>query len=722
MIEQRTSGSESAHVFTRRSLLAASGALVVAVHLPQALGSAHAIAAKPFSPNAYVRVGNDGIVTIVVALVEMGQGSFTAIPMLIAEELEVDLSKVRVEQAPADEKRYGHPLYGLQVTGGSASIQAAWKGLRQAGATAKAMLVTAAAQRWQVPPAQCRAENGRVRHDLSGRTLDYGALVSHAAALPVPADAPLKDPSAFQLVGTAAPRLDTPSKVNGTAVFGIDVKRPGMKIAAIANCPFIGGRLRSVDSDKAKAVSGVRAVLRTDHAVAVVADHYGAAKKGLALLEIRWDEGPNKAFSSKVWGEQLGEAIKGKGIEAVNAGDTGNALRNAVRRVDATYEAPPLAHAAMEPLNCTVHVRKDGCDVWVGIQAPARAQALVAKIVGLPAEKVVVHNHLIGGGFGRKLDADHVETAAMLARQVAYPLKLVFSREEDMQHDAYRPYFRDELSAALDDKGRMVGFQHRFAGSAVIARYAPVWLNKGLDTDAVHTAESPYAMSHKRVEFVRHEPPAGLMTGNWRGVGPTHHAFVNECFVDELAVLAKTDPIAYRAQMLGSNPRSLAVLTLAAQKAGWGPTAAPGKGRGVALVDAWGSHAALVSDVTIGDDGSVKVDRMVCVVDCGLAVNPDGVEAQMQGGMVFGLTAVLYGTLTVEGGRIVQSNFHDYAPLRMAEMPQIEVHRIASTEAPGGVGEIGTAVVAPSILNAIAAASGKRFRTYPVSADQLKTV
>jgi isoquinoline 1-oxidoreductase beta subunit len=721
MTEQLLAPSSTAPALTRRRMLLTSSALLVAVHIPPLSGEAQAATAKPFSPNAYVRVDSDGIVTIVVALVEMGQGTLTAIPMLIAEELEVDLSKVRIEQAPADEKRYGHPLYGLQITGGSASIQAAWKGLRQAGATAKAMLVSAASLTWRVSVAECSAENGTVKHMPTGRTLSYGALASRASRLPVPKDVPLKDPSAFRLVGTNAPRLDTPSKVNGKAVFGIDVELPNMKIAAIANCPFFGGTFRSMESGKAKAVSGVRAILVTDTAVAVVADHYGAAKKALALLDIRWDEGPNKNFSSKVWGEQLAEAIKGKGLEAVNEGNVAQALSTAARRMDATFEAPPLAHAALEPLNCTIHVRRNACDVWVGTQAPARAQSMVAKVLGLPPEKVVIHNHLIGGGFGRKLDTDYVETAAKLAKQVRYPLKVVFSREEDMQHDAYRPYFRDELSAALDGQGRMVGFQHRIAGSAVVARYAPVWLNKGLDTDAVHTAETPYQIPHKRVEFVRHEPPAGLMTGNWRGVGPTHHAFVNECFVDELAAMAKIDPVAYREHMLASNPRALAVLKLAAQKANWGAAPGPRKGRGLALVDAWGSYAALISDITIGSDGTVKVDRMVCALDCGLAINPDGVEAQMQGGLVFGLTAALYGTLTIEGGRVQQSNFHDYQPLRLAETPQIEIHRIPSTEAPGGVGEIGTAVVAPSIVNAIGAASGKRFRTYPVPSDQLKT-
>lgn len=710
---------------SRRRIIAASGAgaLVLSFHLPDAKGAAPA-AAKTFAPNAYVRIGADDSVTIVVALVEMGQGTFTSVPMLIAEELEIDLAKVRLEQAPADEKRYGHPVYGLQVTGGSGSMPAGWSVLRQTGATAKAMLLTAAAQTWQVPVAECRAENGSVRHGPSGRSLRYGQLAAKAAMLPVPGpkDAPLKDPASFRLVGTSAHRLDTPSKVNGTAVFGIDVKLKDMKVAAIANCPVIGGRFVSVDDRKAKQVAGVRRVLSCDTAVAVVADHQGAAKKGLAALDILWDDGPSASFSSQLWGEQLAAALKGKGLVAVNDGDVVRASAGAARRLDAVYEVPPLAHAAMEPLNCTLHVRKNSCDVWLGTQAPARVQSLVAAVLGMKPAQVTVHNHLVGGGFGRKLDADYVVTAAKLARQVNFPLKVVFSREEDIQHDAYKPYFRDEMSAALDAQGALISFSHRTAGSSVIGRYAPVWVSNGLDGDAVEMAGSSYDIPNKYVEWVRHEPPAGLLTGNWRGVGPTHHVFVVESFIDELAALAQMDPVAYRERMLGKNPRGLAVLKRATQQAGWSAAKpAAGKGRGVCLAEAFGGYAALVTDVTVTADGSMTVDRMVCAVDCGLPINPDGVEAQIQGGLLYGLTAVLYGTLTFERGRVLQSNFHDHPPLRINEAPKIEVHVMESAQPPVGVGEIGTAVVAASVLNAVYAATGKRLRTFPIGAEQLKT-
>jgi CO/xanthine dehydrogenase Mo-binding subunit len=709
---------------SRRSFLARSsavaGSLVVAFHLPVRAASPTSQGGV-FSPNAYLRIGADDSVTIVVALVEMGQGTFTSIPMLIAEELEVELSKVKVEQAPADEKTYGHPLYVLQITGGSAAVQAGWAKLRQVGATAKLMLLTAAAQEWHVPVSECRAENGSVKHAPSGRLLRYGQLVDRASKLPVPKEAPLKNPSEFRLVGTPAPRLDVPAKVDGSALFGIDARVPGMKVAAIALCPVIGGRVASVDDAKTRTVSGVRQVLVADSAVAVVADHYGAAKKGLQALTVKWNEGPSAGFSSKLWHEQLAAALKQKGVVDVNEGSFAKANAAAARRHRALYVSPPLAHSALEPLHCTIHVRKDGCDVWLGTQAPARVQSFVAQVLGMAPEKVAVHNYFLGGGFGRRLDADYVIPVAQLARQVDYPLKVVFSREEDIQHDAYRPYFLDEMAAALDAKGALIGFSHRFAGSAVITRYAPMWLQNGRDSDAVHTAETPYHVPNKYVEFIRHEPPAGLLTGNWRGVGPTHHSFPNECFIDELAFLAKADPVAYRMQMLAHNPRLLAMVKLAAAKSGWGTPLPSRRGRGISLMDSWSCYAALVTEVTVGNDGGIKIDRMVCAVDCGIAVNPDGVDAQLQGAIVYGLTAALYGNITFERGRVMQSNYHDYQPLRMHEMPPIEVHLQKSNEPPGGMGELGTSLAIPSLMNAIHAATGKRFRTYPVPASELRT-
>lgn len=711
---------------SRRSFLAsasaAGGALVLSFHLPDANAAAAKRAAPAvFAPNAYVRIGADDSVTIVVALVEMGQGTFTSVPMLIAEELEVDLAKVKLEQAPPDEKRYGHPLYGIQVTGGSGSMPGAWKVLRQTGATAKAMLRSAAAQTWQVGEGECVAANGAIRHVPTGRQLRYGALAAKAATLPVPKDAPLKSPADFRLVGRPVHRLDTPSKVNGTALFGIDAQVKGMKFAAVANCPVIGGRFRSMDDRKARAVNGVRAVVSSEAAVAVIADHQGAAKKGLAALEVQWDEGPSADFSSKLWGEQLAQALKGTGLVTTREGDVDKAIAAGAQRLSAVYEVPPLAHAAMEPLNCTVHVTPGRCEIWAGTQAPARAQAMVAQALGLKPEQVTVHNFLLGGGFGRKLDVDYIVTAAQLARNVRYPVKLVFSREEDIQHDAYKPYFRDEMAAALNERGELVAFSHRTAGSSVIGRYAPQWVANGLDADAVDMAGSSYDIPNKYIEYVRHEPPKGLLTGNWRGVGPTHQVFVVESFIDELAVLAKVDPVRFRERMLAKNPNALAALRLAAAQAGWGEPLAAGRGRGVCVAEAFGGHAVLVTDVSVAKDGSLKIDRMVCAVNCGLPVNPDGVQAQVQGGLLFGLTAVLYGSITFERGRVLQSNFHDYQPLRISEVPQVQVHIVPSEQPPVGVGEIGTVVVAASVLNAVYAATGKRLRTFPIDTAQLKS-
>lgn len=711
---------ESDPALSRRGFLGATTALMIGFHLPSASAAAKPEAAE-LAPNAYVRVGQDGKVTIVVALTEMGQGTFTSVPMLIAEELDVRLDQVTIEQAPADEKRYGHPLYVLQVTGGSAGIRGAWAKLRQVGATTRLMLVTAAADTWKVPVSECQTLDGVVTHPASGRKLTYGQLVPAARKLPMPAEAPLKDPAKFRLVGTRAHRTDTPAKVNGTALFGIDAKVKGMKVGAIAVCPVIGGTVGKVDSTETLKVKGVRRVVQSETAVLVIADHYGAAKKGLAALKVEWNDGANAAFSTAEWQRQQEQALKDQtGITPHNVGDFDAAWRSGAQRLEAVYIAPALAHATMEPLNCTIHVRRDSCDIWLGTQAPARAQGLVAAVVGLPPEKVAVHNYYIGGGFGRKLDADYVELAAKLVKQVDYPVKVIFSREEDMQHDAYRPLFRDEMAAALDTKGKLVAFRHRVAGPAVISRYAPVWVGNGHDRDAVEVAETAYDIKDARVDYVRHEPPAGLMTGNWRGVGPAHHVFVTEGFIDELAVLAKADPVAYRLGMLESKPRLAAVLRLAADKAGWGKPVKKGSGRGVAVLEGFGSFGALVLDITVDTEGNVKLDRAVCAVDCGLMINPDGVEAQAQSGLIYGLSAAMFGLITFDQGRVQQSNFHDHPVLRFNEAPVMEILTVRSSLPPGGTGELATPLAAPALLNAIYAATGKRFRTYPVTAEQLK--
>jgi isoquinoline 1-oxidoreductase beta subunit len=627
-----------------------------------------------------------------------------------------------VEPAPPNEKLYGNPLLGgIQATGNSNAIRGSWQPLRQAGATARTMLVAAAAKRWNVDPASCRAQAGTVRHVPTGRSLKYGALAADAARLPVPEKVVLKQPADFKLIGTPAKRLDTASKVNGTAVYGIDARPPGVKFATLVQSPVFGGRLKSVDDKAAKAVKGVRQVVRLDDAVAVVADHMGAAKKGLAALVIEWDDGPHAQLDTQKIVAELEQATLKPGALAQNIGDVDKALASAVTKVEATYQVPFLAHATMEPMNCTVHARKDGCEVWVGNQALARAQAAAAKTTGLPLDKVVVHNHLIGGGFGRRLEVDGVTRAVQIAMQVEGPVKVVWTREEDIQHDMYRPYFFDRMSAGLDEKGMPVAWNHRFAGSSVIARWAPPFFKDGLDGDTTEGAiDLVYALPNLHVEYLRVEPP-GIPTAFWRSVGPSHNVFVTESFIDELAAAAKQDPVAYRRGLLDKTPRAKAVLELAAEKAGWGKPSTQGVGRGVSLQFAFATYMAQVAEVEVSKDGTVRVRRVVCAVDCGTVVNPDTVRAQIQSAIIFGATAALRGEITLKDGRVEQSNFHDYQMLRINEVPAIEVYIVNSVEPPGGMGECGTSAIAPAVTNAIFAATGVRVRKLPV-ADQAKHV
>jgi isoquinoline 1-oxidoreductase beta subunit len=711
--------SPSANGLSRRGFLkagaAASGGLMLSLRLPFASGEAEAAGAPGFTPNAFIRIQRDGQIVLTMPYVEMGQGTYTSIPMLIAEELEVDLKQVRLEHAPPNEKLYANPLLGVQATGNSNAIRGSWQLLRQAGATARTLLVSAAAKRWNVDPASCSAQSGEVRHAPTGRRLKYGELAADAARLPVPEKAALKQPADFKLIGTPAKRLDTPSKVNGTAVYGIDARPPGVKIATLAQSPVFGGRVKSVDDAKARAVKGVRQIVRLDDAVAVVADHMGAAKKGLAALVIQWDDGPHAKLDTQKIFDELEQATLKPGAVAQNVGNADGAMATAVTKVEATYLVPFLAHATMEPMNCTVHVRKDGCEVWVGNQALARAQAVAAKTAGLPLDKVVVHNHLIGGGFGRRLEVDGVIRAVQIAMQVDGPVKVVWTREEDIQHDMYRPVFFDRMSAGLDAKGMPVAWNNRFAGSSVIARWLPPGFNNGLDPDTVEGAiDLVYALPNLHVEYVRAEPP-GIPTAFWRSVGPSHNVFVTESFIDELAAAAKQDPVAYRRALLDKAPRAKAVLELAAEKAGWGKPLPKGVGRGVSVQHAFATYMAQVAEVEVAKDGTVRVRRVVCAVDCGTVVNPDTVRAQIQSGIIFGLTAALHGEITLKDGRVQQSNFHDYQMLRINEAPAIEVHIVKSGDAPGGMGETGTSAVSPALTNAIFAATGKRIRKLPVA-------
>ncbi len=702
-----------------RAGAAAGGGLLLSLRLPHS--DAAAVDANGFEPNAFIRIGSDGRIVLTMPYVEMGQGTYTAIPMLIAEELEVDLTRVRLETAPANEKLYGNALLGgVQATGGSTTIRSAWMPMRQAGAVARTMLVAAAARHWNVDPASCRARNGEVIHSLSNQTVTYGEIAADAARMPVPENVALKRPEDFKLIGTPAKRLDAGGKVNGTATYGIDARPPGVKIATLAQSPVFGGRVKNVDSAAATAVKGVRQIVRLDDAVAVVADHMGAAKKGLAALAIEWDDGPNAKLDTHRIVDDLEQATLHSGAVAENIGDCDKAMAGAVTKIDAAYQVPFLAHAAMEPMNCTVHVRADGCEIWAGTQAIARAQSTAAKVTGLPLETIVVHNHLIGGGFGRRLDVDGVTRAVQIARHVDGPVKVVWTREEDIQHDMYRPCFFDRLSAGLDARGMPVAWNHRFAGSSVIARWLPPAFNNGLDPDTTEGAiDLAYAIPNLHVEYARVEPP-GIPTAFWRSVGPSHNVFVTESFVDELAAAAKQDPVAYRRALLDRSPRAKAVLELAAAKSGWGQTLPPRVGRGVSLQYAFGTYMAQIAEVEVAGDGAVRVRRVVCAVDCGTVVNPDTVEAQTQGAVIFGITAALHGEITLKEGRVAQTNFDAYQILRMNEAPSIEVHIVRSQEAPGGMGEAGTSAIVPAVTNAIFAATGQRLRKLPVDTAALK--
>ena len=668
-----------------------------------------------FAPNAFIRIGTDGRVTMIMGQVEMGQGMYTAMPMLLAEELEVGLDQVRLEHAPPDDKLYANPIFHFQATGGSTSVKGLYEPMRRAGATARTMLMAAAAKRWNVDPASCRAERGAVIHTPSHRRLSYGALAAAAAALPIPDNVVLKRPEDFKLIGTPAKRLDTPDKVNGRAQFGIDVRLPGMKIATVAASPVLGGTVAGLDAAKAMAIAGVRQIVKLDDVVAVVADHMWAAKQGLAALAIRWDDGPNAKVSTADVVRELDAASQQPGVVGRKEGDAAAAIAGATVKLDAVYQAPFLAHTTMEPINCTVHVRPDGCEVWTGSQVLARAQATAAQVTGLPLEKVVVHNHLLGGGFGRRLEVDYVTQAVRIAKQVDGPVKVVWSREEDVQHDVYRPYYYDRMAAGLDAHGKPIAWTHRLVGPSILARWAPPAFRNGLDGDALDGAvHLQYDIPAIQVEYVRHEEPV-VNTGFWRGVGVTHNTFVIESFIDELALAAKADPFEYRRALLAKSPRARTVLELAAQQAGWGETLPAGRGRGIALMySGWDTYVVQVAELSVSESGEVRVHRIVCAVDCGTVVNPDIVKAQIEGGVIFGIGGALWGEVTLKKGRVEQSNFHDVRVLRMNETPPIEVHLVRNLEPPGGIGEPGTAVTAPALANAIFAATGKRIRKLPL--------
>jgi isoquinoline 1-oxidoreductase beta subunit len=707
------------HAVTRRAFLGAglgvSGALLVGFYVPTSGASAGKSAV--FAPNAFIRIDRQGKIVLIMPQVEMGQGIYTAVAMILAEELDAAFDQVMLEAAPPNDKLYANPVFGLQVTGNSNSIRAFWIPLRKAAAGARAMLVQAASQIWKVDPAGIRTDSSTAIHDASGRRLAYAALIDRADDLTPPKDPVLKDPKDFKLIGKPLKRLDTPDKVNGKVVYGIDVMPPGVKFATIAACPVFGGKVGHIDDSKAKTLPGVRQVVQLDDFVAVVGDHMWAAKQGLAALDITWNEGSNAAISSADIWKKIHAASEHEGAVAKNEGDTAKGLSEGELH-EAIYELPFLAHATMEPMNCTAHVTPTSCEVWVGIQILPRAQAVAAKVTGLPLEKVTVHNQLLGGGFGRRLEIDFVEKAVLVAKQVDGPVKVVWTREEDIQHDIYRPVYLDRLSASVAN-GRITAWKHRITGSSVMARWLPPAFQKGIDIDAIDSAaDMPYDIANLRVEYVRDEPFA-VPTGFWRGVGPNNNVFAIESFIDELARKVNKDPVAFRRELLDKTPRLKAALALAADKAGWGSPLPPRTGRGVAVQVAFGSFIATVAQARVDEHGEVRVQRLVSAVDTGIVVNPDTVIAQLQGGLTFGLTAALYGNIDIDNGRVRQSNFHDYRMLRINEMPQIEVHLIKSGEAPGGIGETGATAAPPALGNALFAATGIRLRRLPIDREVL---
>jgi isoquinoline 1-oxidoreductase beta subunit len=701
--------------FLRGTALATVG-LVLAVQLPGNTRRASAAGGEQskFIPNAFVKIDDEGI-TLIMPHTEVGQGIYTSSAMLMAEELEVELDQVRVEAAPPDLKKYMDPILFDQATGGSTSTQSDWVRLREAGASARIMLVGAAAARWEVSASDCTVEKGVIHHGLSGRSLSYLEVAPDAATREVPKQVPLKDPSQFKLIGTKAKRLDTPAKVNGSMVYGIDTRLPGMAYATLAIAPVKGGRIASMNEAAARAVTGVRDVVRTDDSVAVIGEHMWAATLGVDALELSWESGPNASVSTHAIVNDMHEASLKPGVVVRDDNGAAEAIGNAKTKLDAIYRSPFLSHSPLEPMNCTLHIEDDRAELWVGTQVPVRAQKAVAEATGLPPEKVTVNNQLMGGAFGRRLDIDTIEQAAKLLRNIRYPVKLVWTREQDLTHDFFRPYYYDRVSAGLDDAGRLVGRTHRVTGSSVMARWAPPAFKNGIDPDSLDcAAETPYDETAVFADYVRHEPE-GLTTAWWRGVGATHNLFVMESFVDEMAHATGQDPVDFRRKMLTKNPRALAVLELAAEKAGWKDKLPEGRGRGVNLQFAFNTYLAHILEIEVVPGKEVKLLRSVLAVDCGIVINPDTVRAQMEGGVLFGLGTAMFNEVTFTDGTVDQSNFDNYRILRINEAPKVEVYQVKSFEKPGGVGEAGTAAAAGALANAIFSATGKRIRSLPFS-------
>jgi CO/xanthine dehydrogenase Mo-binding subunit len=723
---------------------ATGGALVLGLQLTGCGPESAVDAQGRFAPNAWIRIDPDDTVTLLVGRSEMGQGVLTALPMLIAEELEVDLAAVTVAFAPAD-RAYDNPAMFIQATGGSTSVMTSWEPLRQAGATAREMLRAAAAVRWQVPATECRAEAGAIHHDASGRQARYGELAADAARQPMPRKVALKAPDRFRLIGRDQPRLDAREKVTGRAGFGMDVHLPDLLIACIARPPAFGARLQHFDATAAQAVPGVRAVFAIPAGVAVLADGYWAARTGRDALVIQWAPPPVPAADSHEVSAALRALVARPGLRVRQDGDPLEVLAQAPQTLEAHYEVPLLAHATMEPMNATAWVHDGRCEVWAPTQNQGGARDTAAALTGLTVADVTVHTTHLGGGFGRRVANDFIAEAVACALETPHPVKVIWTREDDTRHDFYRPPVLHHLTAGLDGNGEPLAWQHRVAGPSIIAQAAPdltpaalpnraprlvkntvargVALATGMIPDFVGfegARENPYAIPNLRVEFATLRPYA-VPLGFWRSVGHSHSAFAVESFIDELAAQRAEDPVSFRRRLLARHPRHLAVLEGVAQAGDWGTPLPPRQGRGIALHESFGSIVGEVAEVAVAPDGAVRVQRVVIAVDCGQVVNPLTVRAQMEGGMAYGLGAALFGAITIRDGGVAEGNFDGYRVLRMNEMPRVEVHIVASGEAPGGVGEPGTPPIAPAVCNAIFAATGVRIRRLPIDPALLKS-
>jgi isoquinoline 1-oxidoreductase beta subunit len=664
-----------------------------------------------FTPNAWIRIAPDNAVTLQVASSEMGQGIMTGIAMLLAEELDADWARVKAEFAPAN-SAYNNPLMGRQATGGSTAIRGFWEPLRMAGAAAREVLVLAAAKEWNVSPEACRTEKGSVIHDASKQTLSYGELARAASSLAVPTAVFLKEPDEFMLLGQPIPRLDTPQKTDGSAIFGIDIELPGLVTASIARCPALGGSVKSFDASKTLSIPGVRHAIEISSGIAVIADHYWAAKKGRDALSIEWDQGPDSGLSSASIFAQFKQGLEKGGVTVRDEGNINKAMNSASKTLEAIYEAPYQAHACMEPMNCTADVRNDSCDVYVPTQAQTNTQKTAMAITGLPEEKVRVHTTFLGGGFGRRSEQDFVRDALESSKAIRKPVKVIWSREDDMMHDQYRPATYNALRGGLDAHGRIVAWEHRIAGPSILHRLNSDWVKNGLDGTSTEGAKNiPYGIDNLFVSYAMVNP--GVPVGFWRSVGSSQNAYITECFFDELAALAGKDPLEARLELMEDHPRHAGVLKLAAEKSGWGGKLPEGRARGIAVAESFGSYAAEVAEVSI-DRGRVRVHRMTCAVDCGMTVNPNLIRAQMESAIVYGLTATLKGAITIKDGHVMQTNFDNYPLLRIDECPEIDVHIVKSDAAPGGIGEPGVPPAAPAVANAVFALTGKPVRSLPI--------